>query len=697
MATNKQFEKFLVQNRKEFIDNFWLGLGDVSKIQTRNTFKENKIWKDNPVLAILDIMRQPEYFHFTCKHLFNITMPPFQAVIQKTLWTHDRPILIGSRGMSKTYSLAVYALLKTIFDQGIKVVVTAAAFRQAKLIFEYMETIWKNSEMLQDILSDDRMNKPSRDIDRCVFRIGQSTTTCIPTGTGDKIRGLRAGILIVEEFNAVDVNIFENVMQGFSAVSTNPVDKMQQISKLEAMKALGDLTESDYTDEIGRMRGNQCILSGTCGYTFEHFFKYFKKYKDVIESRGDINVLNNIFNGEIPANFSHKDYAIVRIPYDLIPRGFMDEKTIAHAKASVHTGAFGAEYGAVFAADTEGFFKKSLVERAVCGKPNNPIIKQHSGQIYFEASMHGIPKARYIYGIDPASETNNFAIVIVEMWPDHRRIVHTWTINKQRFKNRLKNNLVAEHDYYRYCCRRIRDLMRLFPCERIALDSQGGGYTIIEILGDPTFCREGERPIYETIVDDDEKPTDNLDGLHIIQKISFADAQWTSEANHGLRSDLENRDLIFPAYDSIIMGLALERDRDSGRIKEGDDELYDSLQGCMLEIEDLKNELITIVHTKTANGRDHWDTPEIKTVIGKKGRLQKDRYSALLMANMVARTLDRVLPEPEYNIKGGAAHIIATNKNKKKGEHFIGPEWYVNQMKKSFGGFGGVSRKRGNP
>ena len=44
--------------------------------------------------------------------------------------------------------------------------------------------------------------------------------------------------------------------------------------------------------------------------------------------------------------------------------------------------------------------------------------------------------------------------------------------------------------------------------------------------------------------------------------------------------------------------------------------------------------------TQTSTGaraRDRWDTPEVKLQNGKKGRLRKDRYSSLVIANMLAR------------------------------------------------------------
>ena len=37
---------------------------------------------------------------------------------------------------------------------------------------------------------------------------------------------------------------------------------------------------------------------------------------------------------------------------------------------------------------------------------------------------------------------------------------------------------------------------------------------------------------------------------------------------------------------------------------------YDTLEDCVMEIEELKDELSMIVMTQTSTGREKWDTPE---------------------------------------------------------------------------------------
>ena len=50
--------------------------------------------------------------------------------------------------------------------------------------------------------------------------------------------------------------------------------------------------------------------------------------------------------------------------------------------------------------------------------------------------------------------------------------------------------------------------MKKFPCERIALDAQGGGIAVIECLHDHDKIQVGELPIWPTIDPEKEKDTD---------------------------------------------------------------------------------------------------------------------------------------------------------------------------------------------
>ena len=259
--------------------------------------------------------------------------------------------------------------------------------------------------------------------------------------------------------------------------------------------------------------------------------------------------------------------------------------------------------------------------------------------------------------------------MVLEMKADHRRIVFCWTTTRREHKIKVAKGLVRETDFYSYCARKIRDLMKVFPCIHIALDKQGGGVAIMEALHDQDKIQKGEHPIWEVIDSDKEKDTDYFQGLHILELCQFANAEWTGDANHGMRFDFETQVLLFPRFDPASFGLSEAMDEVASA------SIYDGLEDCVLEIEELKNELSIIEITQTTSGRDKWDTPEYKTDTGKKLRLRKDRYSALLMANKAARDKQRVIPMPDMTSIGGFAERVNVD-DQGDGPLYHGPDWF---------------------
>ena len=672
--------------QKKIFDNAWLGLGDLNVLAVPNNPMIHRLEKDiqNPDLHLLKILRNPQYIGSTCKLLFNIELHPIQIAIIQEFWIRAFPMYIASRGWGKSFLLALYCILRCAFFPGTKIVVVGAAFRQSKIIFEYMETIWRNSPILRSIFNGND-DGPRRDVDRCTVRLGDSWTIAIPMGDGSKIRGLRAHIIIADEFASISPDIYETVVSGFAAVSASPIQNVKEEAKKQAMKEAGLWNEE--LEELEYKMGNQAIISGTADYGFKHFAQYWKRYKSIIESKGNRSKLEEIFKGEVPSNFNWKDYSIIRIPYELIPKGFMDDKQVSRAKATIHTGIYNMEYAACFVNDSEGFFRRTLIENCVVSDLKTITVADKP--ILFDAAIKGNGNLKYVYGIDPASEQDNFSITILELHPDHTRIVYCWTTNRNNFKERQKTGLIQEHDFYGFCARKIRNLMKIFPCARIGMDAQGGGIAIEEALHDPTKLEEGEQLIWPVIDYNKSKDTDDQQGLHIVEMVQFAKAEWTSQANHGLRKDFEDKVLLFPRFDNLTLGLAL--DQEGKNILDTDlTPIYDNLSECILEIEELKNELTTIVMTQTSTGpnaRDRWDTPEVKLPNGKKGRLRKDRYSSLLIANMLARQFNRTLKGIEYDVVGGNAKDFVDS----KGNMYKGPDWFVSGANDAI--YGGIYRQ----
>jgi hypothetical protein len=625
-------------------------------------------FSETPYLYVQWLMSQPEYFQFIVKEIMNIELHPFQCVILKEMWNRKLPFLIGSRGMSKTFLLSLYTMLRLLLLPGRKVVVCGAAFRQSKIVFDYMRTFYNNAPILADIIdSFGSESKPSRDVDMCTFRIGESIATMLPIGNGEKIRGQRAHDILADEINSINQEVLEKVIFGFASVSATPMVNVKDRAAMDVAKIIGYNLASKSDDYH---KSNQIIMSGTCGYTFQHMYTYWKKWHNIIMSKGDPDRINEIFQGEIPLGFDWRDYSIMRIPFELLPRGFMDEGIVAQAQSAIGSSQFNMEYKAVFAGDSAGFYKRTLIESCVANHMNNINHKSEQSIIYHPV-LKGLFDKKYIFGIDPASEQDKFAITVLEQHAEHRRIVYVWTSNKKDFQtDRADGFITNTNDFYTYCIFKIRDLMRRFPCERIIIDSQGGGHMIVEGLKSNELLKDGEVPLLPVIVPGKPSITDGEPGLHIIELASFSDNTWISNANHGLKKDLENKVLLFPFVDAVSLEIAGIQDNSNNR-------LIDSQEDNVFEIEELKNELSSIVHMSTPTGKERWDTPDTKLPGNKqKGRMRKDRYSSLLIANMCARTIANT---PVYIINQESGGFAGAS-NQTKGLKYTGSSWLANKL-----------------
>lgn len=662
------------EREQRLIEDAWLGI-DVPEDLLYNPLDViPRSFDDDPHIFLLWILSRPEYLYIFCKHVLNVSLWPTQAMVICELWSHKFPMLIGSRGFSKTFSLAIYGLIRALFMQGRKIICTGASFRQSKILFEYCENVYKNAPLLRDIVANGKRDDQVIVHDSSLYRmrIGDSNIMCIPMGSGDTIRGLRANDIFADEMSSINKQIFENVVAGFGVVSSSPLENIKRSASKRKMKELGIEEEENKLDFVAP---NQIVLSGTCSYRFNHFFDYFSKYKDIITSCGDRDKLRKIVGDEIdnPA-FDWRDYSIVRIPYNLLPDGYLDSSQISRSKVTVTASNFLCEYGACFAADSDGFFRRTLIESCVPSSQNRLTINEQL--VDFIPMLNGNPHCRYVYAIDPASETDNFALVIIELRETHRRIVYCWTTNKKLHRKNLTDKKTSEDNYWAFCVRKVRNLMKRFPCTAIAIDSQGGGNAVREAFSDKDKLEPKEQQIWPVYQSNGSEYSDRQEGLHIIHMAQFANNEWLSNAYFNTKKDFEEKLLLFPSFDGATICLTECNDdlMDGG--------LDDNMELIVEEIEELKNELTCIMHQKTPTGKDQFLVPDVKNAEGKKVRMKKDRASALIMCNSLGRSIMRDFVDFSYESNGG----FATPQKDTKGALYSNP-WYSQGVSDAYSGY----------
>lgn len=646
----------------------WLELPEIPENVDNPFFQHNlgDIAPD-PIEEVIRILTDSEYLYFTAKYILGIDLFPFQMVILHCLWNKRYPLLIMTRGGGKTYILAVYALLRMILEPGCKIAGVGAGLRQSRQIFDYMKSVWDKAPILQDIAGKGKDQGPRREQDRFQFKVGDSVAAFFPIGDGQKIRGIRANYVLIDEFASVPEEIVNVVVRGFAVVNQDVPLRIKNSYKKERLKR-----ENLWSEEMEQIEGqtaqkNQIVYSGTASYSFNHFYKYFVRWRRIIASKGDPKVLDDIFGDDVALRdaFSWKDYCILRIPYTHIPKGMMDESIIADARASLTTAQFHCEYSAIFSVDSDGFYKRSILEAATTNDP----IMINGKRVQFRPIREGSKDRRYVIGIDPAADQDNAAIVVLEIHEDHRRIVYCWTTNRKKYNNLKKfyagRGVEIEDDYYRYVASKIRELMSLFTTEHIIMDKNGGGIAIAEALGSRKGLIEGELPIYPIIDLDDPKHTDAEEGIHILELLVPTN-DINAEANHGMLKDFQDKVLLFPKFDVIELAKNIAIDL------QNDNEI-DNYESLVDEIEELKNEITSIVQGSSSSlGKETFDTPKVKGETVRKGYLRKDRYSALLYANYYARSKEkRELPQIKY-IPVGRTKESALRTGQSKGQMYTG-------------------------
>ena len=583
---------------------------------------------------------------------------PFQMVMLNMLWYKKFPMIIACRGAGKTFMLGLYCLLRAMLVPGSKIVICGAGYRQAKLVFKYIQELYEQSPVVQESLKN--WGGPKYGSDAATFKIGLSEITAIPIGDGDKIRGLRATVLIADEFGSIPEETFEIVLSPFTSVHANPAQRAaiaKFIKRLQEMNVDQSLIELvSNTQDFG----NQIVISGTATYKYNHFYKRFKTYRMFIEAKGDKAEIKRAIeeralatSGKISAVSTddvarmakmYGHYAVMQLPYTAIPEGFLDEDTIRSNRASFSSYRFMQEYLAQFPDDTDGFIKRSSIEFATPQPPQDtPVIIE----------LYGDPRAVYVMGVDPARWNDNLAIVVLKLTQRGKEVVYCAAWDRKEFGE---------------SARRIREICQRFNIQYIAMDKGGGGDAIQEWL-----CKrqDGIKPdeLIWPIPDQLEKMADlSAPGKKILDMVNFA-GNWTPEAAHGLEAAINQKNLLFPStagasdsqtikqylrYYNVQNISEIEKLRLSKELWgiddwEAQENGEESSVGVFNNINECINETCAIMKETTEGGTERFILPRLADQPEGLDMRRRDRFSALMLANFAAKCLQghgNVMPNP---------------------------------------------------
>ena len=103
---------------------------------------------------------------------------------------------VFGRGCGKSFMAAVFCFLQCVFEPNTKILIAGPTFRTARFIFNNLEKIVdsKGAELLAQCFGA----KAKRN-DQFEWQINGGSIVAIPLN-GEKIRGFRANILVLDEF-----------------------------------------------------------------------------------------------------------------------------------------------------------------------------------------------------------------------------------------------------------------------------------------------------------------------------------------------------------------------------------------------------------------------------------------------------------------------------------------------------------------
>ena len=347
---------------------------------------------------------------FTTELLTGIELFPFQHMAVKAMMENDYFLGIWARGMSKSFSTGIFALLDATLNQGVHIGIISKSFRQSKMIFRKIEEISqdKKSELFRQCIG-----KISKSNDEWSMQIGKSRITALPLGDGEKLRGFRFQRIIIDELLLMPEKVLNEVIVPFLAVVENPTERQKIKDAEDAMIAAGKMTE----DERKEWPSNKMIGLSSASYKFEYLYKMYQQYE------------NMIFN---PGAKNQGRRCIMQFSYDCAPKALYDENLISQAKGTMSQSQIDREFNAQFTDDSAGYFKISKMADCTIVDGESPAVE-----------VAGDIDAEYIMAFDPSwsesEASDDFAIQVIKLIPEQKKgvLVHSYALPGTNLKKHI--------------------------------------------------------------------------------------------------------------------------------------------------------------------------------------------------------------------------------------------------------------------
>jgi len=564
---------------------------------------------------------------FTVKVLTGIILDPDQIIMLKAMLQSNYSLCILSRGAGKTFISAVFCVLQCIFHPNSHVLVCGPTFRTSRFIFNKIIEIsdGRHAQLLYQALGT-----MARRNDEFKLEINGGSIISIPL-SGDKVRGYRANVLVIDELLLMPEETVEKVLMPFLVVPQNLTERQIIREREDELIRKGVITEKD---RIQFPNTAKFIGLSSASFTCEYLYKKYDEFA------------KQIYSADMPVNKAK--YFVAQMAWNAIPEHRMDKAIIELAQGNeANSATFKREYMATFIDGSDSYF--SMNKMLACTIPDceSPTL-----------TLKGEKNKKYILSIDPNfsnSETaDNFAMCLMEVDEEKMNegkisgtVVHNYAKSGKDLKDHIK------YLYY---------LWKNFDIVMIIIDY--AGYQFLDAVNEnELFRKDGiEFKIFEFYAE--------KDGAELEQQLKLARRGYNRQINKIVFTQYFTTDFIRKGnehlqgcidYKKIWFGSSIKADGNafdkavSANVNldwVGEENLTDFIDLQETLIKQTRYECSSIEVKSTSKGTQSFDLPQIFRRDQTSSRMRRDSYTALLLVTWALKQYSDILNVPPEDNSG---------------------------------------------
>jgi hypothetical protein len=542
----------------------------------------------------------------TTELIAGIKLAPYQEMTLKGLFNRNFSMCVWGRGCGKSFIAAVYCFLQCIFEPNTKILIAGPTFRTARFIFENLEKFVnsKGAELLAQTFG-----AKSKRNDQFRWDINGGSITAIPL-SGEKIRGFRANVLVLDEFLLLPEDIIKTVLMPFLVAPQNMKERLEIRETEDKLIELGKMEESQ---RIVFENNSKMIALSSASYTFENLYRTFKEWVDHIYSKekGDAT------------------YFISQIGYEALPDYMIDHTIIEEAQNGGQShSSFQREYCAQFTDGSDSYFSAKKMYKCTIPDGQSPT-----------TLIKGKPDSKYIVAIDPSFSnspaSDYFAMSVLELDDETQQgtLVHGYAV--------AGGNLRDHIQYMHY-------VMSNFNIEMICIDN--AGFQFIDSCNENSlFIRDKIKMSFvdfESAKDGKDYAKEliklrrgyNKDSGAIVFKQIFS-TEFIRKANEHLQACIDHKKIWFASKTSAHSAAFMSQTSEKITLTHtGESSLGDFIDTQDSLIHQTKKQCALVEVKSTAKGTQTFDLPLHLKRSSSASRARKDNYTTLMLVNWAQKS-----------------------------------------------------------